>query len=154
VEYDYQNTAKFEKKKDQRKSAPVAAAVQPTKDEIKREIELLKAAVQKAYAARGRFWFHAALEGSYSLYVAWKDLGKSKKAAKVAAALFGVKIKDGAHPLSVIIKIVTPTGVDTRRWLDGLRFARKQGVAPKDLVPFLKANGGIAGCARQFHAQG
>jgi hypothetical protein len=145
-------TAKFEKKKDQRKSAPVAAAVQPTKDEIKREIELLKAAVQKAYGARGRFWFQTALEGAYAIYVEWKDLGKSKKAAKVAAALFGVKIKDGAHPLSVIIKIVTPTGVDTRRWVDGLRFARKQGVAPKDLVPFLKANGGISGCADKFHA--
>ena len=62
-------------------------------------------------------------------------------------------IKDGAHPLSVIFKIVTPTGVDTRRWVDGLRFARKQGVAPKGLVPFLKANGGISGCERQFHAQ-
>jgi hypothetical protein len=48
---------------------------------------------------------------------------------------------------------VTPTGVDTRRWVDGLRFARKQGVAPKDLVPFLKANGGISGCERQFDAQ-
>ena len=146
-------TAKFEKKKDHRKSAPVAAAGQPTKDEIKREIELLKAAVQKAYEARGRFWFQTALAGAYAIYVEWRDVGKSKKNAKKAARLFGVKIKKDAHPLSVIFKIVTPTGVDTRRWTDGLRFARKKGVAPKDLLAFLKANGGIAGCARQFHAQ-
>jgi hypothetical protein len=144
--------AKFEKKKDQRKSAPVASAVRPTKDEIKRDIELLKASVLKAFEARGRFWFHVALKGSYALYVAWKDVGKSKKNAKDAAALFGIKRENGAHPLSTIIKLVTPGGVDTRRWVNGLRFARKQGVAPKDLVAFIKENGGIAGCARQFHA--
>jgi hypothetical protein len=28
--------------------------------EIKRDIELLKASVLKAFEARGRFWFHAA----------------------------------------------------------------------------------------------
>ena len=123
------------------------------KSEIKAKLDELKAAIQQAFDTHRRFWFQTALEGAYAIYVEWKDLGKSKKAAKVAAALFGVKIKDGAHPLSVIIKIVTPTGVDTRRWVDGLRFARKQGVAPKGLVPFLKANGGISGCERQFHAQ-
>ena len=122
------------------------------KSEIKAKLDELKAAIQQAFDTHRRFWFQTALEGAYAIYVEWKDLGKSKKAAKVAAALFGVKIKDGAHPLSVIFKIVTPTGVDTRRWVDGLRFARKQGVAPKDLVPFLKANGGISGCADKFHA--
>jgi len=123
------------------------------KSEIKAKLDELKAAIQQAFDTHRRFWFQTALEGAYAIYVEWKDLGKSKKAAKVAAALFGVKIKDGAHPLSVIFKIVTPTGVDTRRWVDGLRFARKQGVAPKDLVPFLKAKGGISGCERQFDAQ-
>jgi hypothetical protein len=129
------------------------AQSQMGESEIKAKLDELKAAIQQAFLTHRRFWFQTALEGAYAIYVEWKDLGKSKKNAKVAAALFGVKIKDGAHPLSVIIKIVTPTGVDTRRWVDGLRFARKQGVAPKDLVPFLKANGGISGCERQFHAQ-
>src|ERR1700738_807036 len=128
------------------------AQSQKGESEIKAKLDELKAAVQKAFDTHRRFWFQTALEGAYAIYVEWKDLGKSKKAAKVAAALFGVKIKDGAPPLSVILKIVTPTGVDTRRWVDGLRFARKQGVAPKDLVPFLKANGGISGCADKFHA--
>jgi hypothetical protein len=146
-------TAKFEKKKDQRKSAPVASAVRPTKDEIKREIELLKAAVQKAFETHRRFWFYSALKGVYALYVEWKDVRQSKRNAKDAAGLFGIKLENGAHPLSTIIKLVTPGGVDTRRWTDGLRFARKKGVAPKDLLAFLKANGGISGCERQFHAQ-
>ena len=61
--------------------------------EIKRDIELLKASVLKAFEARGRFWFQAALEGAYALYVAWRDVGKSKKNAKNAARLFGVKIR-------------------------------------------------------------
>src|ERR1700730_8832815 len=80
------------------------------KSEIKAKLDELKAAIQQAFDTHRRFWFQTALEGAYAIYVEWKDLGKSKKNAKVAAALFGVKIKDGAHPLSVIIKIVTPTG--------------------------------------------
>jgi hypothetical protein len=145
---------KYHKTKVTPKGAAKFIVVSAKTGEIKRDIELLKASVLKAFEARGRFWFHAALEGSYALYVAWKDVGKSKKNAKDAAALFGIKRENGAHPLSTISKIVTPSTADTRRWVDGLRFARKHGVAPKDLLAFLKANGGIAGCARKFRAQG
>jgi hypothetical protein len=135
------------------KVTPKGAAKFIVTGEIKRDIELLKASVLKAFEARGRFWFHAALEGSYALYVAWKDVRKSKKNAKTAAALFGVTRNNNAHPLTVIVKIVTPNGVDTRRWVNGLRFAHSEGVAPEGLIAFLKAKGGIAGCARQFHAE-
>jgi hypothetical protein len=122
--------------------------------EIKAKLKALKAAIQQAFDSRSRFWFYTLLECAYALYDEWRAVHHSKKNAKKAARLFGLKIKDGAHPLPAIIKVLTPTGVDTRRWADGLRFARKKGVAPKDLTSFLKANGGIAGCARQFHAQG
>jgi hypothetical protein len=114
---------------------------------IKCKLDALKVATQKAFDTHRRFWLYTALKGVYALYIEWKDVGESKKNAKKAARLFGVKIKDDTHPLSVM-----PAGVDTRRWVNGLRFARKKGVAPKDLVAFLKANGGIAGCARKFHA--
>src|ERR1700730_3329686 len=124
------------------------AQSQKGESEIKAKLDELKAAVQKAFDTHRRFWFQTALEGAYAIYVEWKDLGKSKKNAKVAAALFGVKRENGAHPLSTIIKIVTPSTVDTRRWVKGLRFARKQGVVPKELLASLKANGGISGCAR------
>jgi hypothetical protein len=120
--------------------------------EIKRKLDELKAAIQQAFDTHSRFWFYTLLEGAYALYDEWRAVRHSKKNAKKAARLFGVKVKKDAHPLSVIIKIVAPGGVDSRRWVDGLRFARKQGVAPKDLTAFLKANGGIAGCARKFHA--
>src|SRR5439155_18000612 len=101
-------------------------------DEIKRELDNLKALVAKAFKTRKRFWFHTELEGAYALFCEWKGVRKSKKNAKAAAALFGIKRENGAHPLSTIIKIVTPKGVDTRRWVKGLRFAYKQGIAPKD----------------------
>jgi hypothetical protein len=128
------------------------AQSQMGESEIKAKLDELKAAIQQAFDTHRRFWFETALEGAYAIYVEWKDLGKAKKNAKVAAALFGVKIKDGAHPLEVIIKIVTPPGADKLRWVKGLRYAFKQGVAPKDLLAFLKANGSIAGCARKFRA--
>ena len=118
--------------------------------EIKRELDVLRESAQKAFEARGRFWFHAPLEDAYALNFKWKGVRKSKKNARAAAALFGIKRENGAHPLSTIIKIVAPKGVDTRDWVTGLREAYKRGVAPKDLVDFLKANGGIRGCARRF----
>jgi hypothetical protein len=120
--------------------------------EIKAKLDELKAAIQQAFDTHRRFWFQTALEGAYGLYVEWKDVRKSKKNAKTAAALFGVTRNNNAHPLTVSVKIVTPNGVDTRRWVNGLRFAHSEGVAPEGLVSFLKAKGGIAGCARQFHA--
>jgi hypothetical protein len=136
-----------------RKVKKSKAQSQKGESEIKAKLEALKAAVRKAFETHRRFWFYSVLKGVYALYVEWKDVRQSKKNTKDAAAFFGIKLENGTHPLTTIIKIVTPGGVDTRRWVDGLRFARKQGVAPKNLTAFLKANGGIAGCARQLHSE-
>ena len=128
---------------------PQKSKNKPTNEsEIKAKLEALKAMAQKAFDSHRRFWFHDLLKGAYSTYVVWRADRHSKKNAKKAARLFEIKIKKGAHPLEVIIEIVTPAGVDTRRWLDGLLFAYNAGVAPKNLVAFLMENGGIAGCAR------
>ena len=135
-----------------RKVKKPAVQSSTVESEIEAKLDELKAAIQQAFDTHRRFWFYSVLKGVYALYGEWKDVRQSKKNAKDAAALFGIKLENGAHPLTTIIKIVTPGGVDTRRWVDGLRFARKQGVAPKDLLAFLKANGGIAGCAHKFHA--
>ena len=136
-----------EKKSTLKSSIAVQAASAGERD-IKRELEALKAMAQKAFDSHRRFWFYVLLQGAYSTFVDWRADRHSKKNAKKAAALFGITIKQGAHPLAVIIKIVTPPGVDTRRWVDGLLFAYSAGVAPKDLVAFLKEHGGPAGCAR------
>jgi hypothetical protein len=116
--------------------------------EIKAKLEAVKATAQKAFDSHRRFWFYALLEGAYSTFVEWRAVRHSQKNAKKAARLYGVKIEEDTHPLSVIIKIVTPPGVDTRRWVEGLLFAHNKGVQPKDLVAFLKEHGGPAGCAR------
>jgi hypothetical protein len=121
--------------------------------EIKRKLDDLTASAAKAFDTRRRFWFYTVLQGALAVYIEWKAEGNSKKNAKIAAALFGVKRAIGDHPFRTIIKILTPDGVDTRRWVNGLRFAYQQGIAPKDLVGFLNANGGIAGCARKFRTK-
>jgi hypothetical protein len=129
---------------------PQKSKNKPTDEtEIKAKLEALKAMAQKAFDSHRRFWFYDLLKGAYSTYVVWLADRHSKKNAKKAARLFEIKIKKGAHPLDVIIKIVKPPGVDTRRWVDGLLFAHEAGVATKDLIKFVKENGGIAGCARR-----
>ena len=102
------NTAKFQIKSDQRKSAPVVAAMSSTEAKIKAELEAVKAAAQKAFNSHRRFWFHVLLQGAYSIFVVWRADRHAKKNAKTAARLFDIKMKKGAHPLEVIIKIVTP----------------------------------------------
>jgi hypothetical protein len=117
--------------------------------EIKRELKEVKAAAQKHFDSHRRFWSYFLLQGVYDTYVGWKTDGHSRKNAKLAARVFGIKVNISVDPLDVIIKIVTPAGVDTRRWASALRFAYKAGVTPKDLIKFVKENGGIAGCARR-----
>jgi sensor histidine kinase regulating citrate/malate metabolism len=126
------------------------ALVTATAPEIKRELDGLRESAHKAFQTRRRFWFHTVLEGAYALNLEWKEDGNAKNNAKAAAALFGVKREKGDHPLSTIVKVVKPKGVDSRDWVTGLQSAYEQGVAPKDLIAFLQGNGGIRGCARRL----
>jgi hypothetical protein len=45
--------------------------------------------------------------------------------------------------VAAIMKLAV-SGGQTRHWLDGLLFAYTAGVAPKNVVTFLRKNGGIA----------
>jgi hypothetical protein len=142
-------SANFQIKGDKRQSAPVGTGTSSTAAKIKHELEAVKATAQEAFDSHRRFWPYTLLEGTYGTYFGWKAVRHSKKNAKKAARLFGIKVKSAAHPLDVIIQIVSPAGADTRRWVDALLFAYNKRVARKDLVKFLKANGGIAGCAHR-----
>jgi hypothetical protein len=145
-------SANFQMKRHERKSDRVAAVMSSTEAKIKQELEAVKATAQEAFDSHRRFWSYTLLEGAYGVYFRWKAVCHSKKNGKKAARLFGVNVNSAAHPLEVIIKIVTPSGVDTRRWVDALLFAYSKRVAPKDLVKFFKANGGPAGCAHRQRA--
>jgi hypothetical protein len=149
---EWTKTANFQMKRHKRKSARVAAVMSSTEAKIKQELEAVKATVQEAFDSHRRFWPYTALQDAYGVYFRWKAVSHSKKNAKKAARLFGINVNSAAHPLEVIIEIVTPPGVDTRRWVDALLFAYSKRVAPEDLVKFLKENGGIAGCARRQRA--
>jgi hypothetical protein len=116
---------------------------------IKAQLEAVKEAAQKAFDSHRRFWSYTLLEGAYGVYFRWKAVRHSKKNGKKAARLFEVNVNSAAHPLEVIIEIVAPPGVDTRRWVDALLFAYSKRAVPKDLVKFFKANGGPAGCAHR-----
>ena len=142
-------SANFRMKRHERKSARVATVTSSTAAKIKHELEAVKSKAQKAFDSHRRFWTYTLLEGAFGTYFGWKEVRRSRKNAKKAARLFGINVNSAADPLDVIIEIVTPPGVDTRRWVDALLFAYSKRVAPKDLVKFLKANGGIAGCAHQ-----
>src|SRR5262245_32277841 len=145
------NSANFLMKKHER--APAATVKSSKTAKIKHELESARAKVQRAFDSHRRFWFHTVLEEAYTIYREWHAASCSKKNAKKAARLFGLKIKKGTHPLKRILDVLTPAGVDKRRWVDGLLLAHNAGVAPKDLLKFVKSKGGIAGCARRQRSQ-
>jgi len=83
------------------------AQSQMGESEIKAKLDALKATIQRAFDSRSRFWFYTLLACAYALYDEWRAVRHSKKNAKKAARSFGLKIKDGAHPLTAIIKVLT-----------------------------------------------
>lgn len=122
-----------------------------SKLEIKRELDRIRESALEAFESRRRFWFYPMLNDVYAFFAKWKKVRRSKKCAKIAARLFGVDL--GNDPLRVFIDAVAPDRVNNKtrtRWAVGLCNVWKQGVSPRDIDDFFKANGGIAGCARRF----
>jgi hypothetical protein len=78
------------------------------------------------------------------LVPALDELGrKDNVAAIMKLAVSGGQKRTPARP-AARVRVSNQPARDTRHWLDGLLFAYTAGVAPKNVVTFLRKNGGIA----------
>jgi hypothetical protein len=120
---------------------------------LRKTIDDLRKLERKCFASRSRFAFYDYLAAVFELYVQLRRTKRAKMAATLIARLFGLRQRNRAHPIRVIIDATSTADIKTRsRWSRALRYAWRERKTWKDLGSFLRENGGPAGCADQFAA--
>ena len=116
-------------------------------------IQALKEARQAAShrsAAGGRFAAYDYLEVIYSIYVAWKLARSATRNARALAAALDIPMRQGVSVIRIVIEATWPSAETKQksRWTRALECAHAEMTAPRSLISFIKAHGGVAGCAR------
>jgi hypothetical protein len=110
-------------------------------DDLFEELNRVKTAETIAYQQRSRFAMRSYLKQVYRLYDRWKRTGEANQSACRAAALQGVTVRRGTHPLKILIDLTTPPNhADAKvrsRMARALEFAAVEKIRPSDLADFL-----------------
>jgi hypothetical protein len=121
--------------------------------QLRKTIDDLRELERNCFASRRRFAFYDFLSGVFELYVQLRRTNQSKPLVRRIANLFGLRQRNRAHPIRVIIDATSTADLKTRsRWTRALKYAWRERKTWKDLGSFLRENGGPAGCADQFAA--
>jgi hypothetical protein len=116
------------------------------------EIRQLREIAEEALFGQDRFRERAILAAIYDLYRSWRDDRRATIRAQAMIKLFKPRVRDAAHPITVILAS-TLTTLDQQirsKWSLALQYASQKNVAPEELSSFMDVNGGMAGCAKQF----
>ncbi|MBI3699190.1 MAG: hypothetical protein HY242_01915 [Afipia sp.] len=116
----------------------------------------IAAAVQKLTSAaimlqneKGRFASHHYLKAVYSVYWDWRAQSVARKYCRLIAAELMISERANQHLIRTLIEASAPA-LELRiksRWTRALEFAFAERTTPAKLKRFLRAHGGIAGCA-------
>jgi hypothetical protein len=117
--------------------------------EVIAQLETIRRAVPGPSHTQGRFDFYGYLSAVYQTHGLWKRDSVAKKTARKLAAAFDIPLRAGISPLRVLIEatFAEATAKQKSRWVRALEHAHEEHITAERLVPFLKSNGGIAGCA-------
>src|SRR3974390_1363997 len=119
----------------------------------RKTIDGLRGLERKCFASRSRFAFYDYLAAVFELYVQLRRRNQAKPSARRIANLFGLPTGKRPPPTRVIIDATSTAALKTRsRWTRALKYAWRERKTWTDLRPFLRENGGPAGCADQFAA--
>jgi hypothetical protein len=98
----------------------------------------------------GRFEIYSFLKSIYRVYTQWKDRGVARRSARLLAQELSITRRKGTSPIRVLIEATFP-GADLRqksRWVRALEYLASEDVPTPEFKKFIRANGGLAGCAR------
>jgi hypothetical protein len=98
----------------------------------------------------GRFEIYSFLKYIYRVYVQWRDRGVARRSARLMAQELSITRRKGTSPMRVLIEATFP-GADLRqksRWARALEYLASAEVPTREFKRFIRANGGLAGCAR------
>lgn len=129
----------FEIRATQRASIELAEAIQPAKE-----------AAARLSKRVGRFEMYSFLKSIYRVYMQWKDRRVAIRSARTLADKMNIVRRKGMSPMRVLIEATFP-GADLRqksRWVRALEYLASEDVPAQEFKRFIRAHGGLAGCAR------
>jgi hypothetical protein len=121
----------------------------PSARKIVLRIQKVRKAGDKASKNNGRFADYRYLRAVLRAYRYFEDQQLMTHLVETAPSVLMTPVRAGCHPLRVIID-ATCIQPDLRlgsRWTRALPYAASEGIEPEDLVRFIRAHNGIAGCA-------
>jgi hypothetical protein len=98
----------------------------------------------------GRFEIYSFLKSIYRVYTRWKDRGVARRSARLLAQELSITRRKGTSPMRVLIEATFP-GADPKqrsRWVRALEYLASEQVPTRQFKKFIRANDGLAGCAR------
>ena len=130
-------------------SIPISHIAPSLSIETVRKLQIISNAVPRKAGAHGRFKAYGYLAAVYSIYAVWSKNGIASRKARIIARACNIPTRKGVSALRIIIDVTWPDAERKQksRWVRALERAHDLGAAPRRLIPFIKANGGIAGCA-------
>lgn len=118
--------------------------------ELANTIQPAKEAAARLSKRVGRFEVYSFLKSIYRVYMQWKDRKVARRSARLMAYELSITRRKGASPIRILIESRLP-GADLRqksRWVRALEYLASEDVPAREFKRFIRANGGLAGCAR------
>jgi hypothetical protein len=118
--------------------------------ELKATLKELRAAGQQLRRTRSRFAPYAFLQHVYHIYHRWLAQGGINRRKAKLMRLAEQNVRKANHLLRALIEVANGSleAKTASRWTRALEYALSEDVKPHGLSDFLRAKGGIAGCAR------
>jgi hypothetical protein len=125
-------------------------ATQHVSIELAGTIQSAKEAAARLNKRVGRFEIYSFLKSIYRVHMRWKDRGVARRSARLMAQELSIPRRKGTSPIRILIEAAVP-GADPRqksRWVRALEYLASEDVPTREFKRFIRANGGLAGCAR------
>lgn len=125
------------------------ASLGPSTRKIVARIKKVQKAAEKAARSKRRFADYRYLRSVLSAYRYFEDNGLLSYLTEIAPSTLLTPVRTNWHPLRVIIEAtcIQPDQRIRSRWTRALEYAVAEKIDPKEMIRFIRAHNGIAGCA-------
>ncbi|UGX92900.1 hypothetical protein G6321_00045955 [Bradyrhizobium barranii subsp. barranii] len=126
-----------------------AASLGSSTRKIVARIEKVRRAAEKAATRKHRFADYKYLRSVLSAYSFFDNNGLLPHLIEIAPSMLITPVRANWHSLRVIIEAtcIQPDQRIRSRWTRALEYAVAEKIDPKEMIRFIRAHNGIAGCA-------
>jgi hypothetical protein len=118
----------------------------------KRAVRRLQRVAALSRTLPSKFWMDRYLRTVYRLYLRWSRRGLAESKTNQIAAVRNIRLNKRIHPIAILLAATCHIAEKKllSRWTRALQFAVFREIGPDDLQAFIRANGGLSGCARMM----